>query len=107
MKPTPLITLFLIFLNVLVWKMGSVFLYNPPRKTLPPNPESKISRTADDIARGLLSMKRSLSEEQYSTLQPLFQKGYLLRKKWENENQQYTEFQEELLQETRRLLVEQ
>lgn len=105
MKFTFLLTSLLVALNLLIWKTGSIFLINPPQRTSKPNFEVQISRTPDDIARGLLFSKESLSQEQKNALQALFLKGYHLRKEWEFQSQQHTELQEQLLHQTKEALV--
>jgi hypothetical protein len=105
MKPTTLLlSISLLILNLCFWNLGTIFLYSPPRKTLPPNPEIQMGRTADDIARGLIFALDSLSEPQKIELSPLFSRGSMLRQHIEAENQNYSKIQEQLLTQTQEVL---
>ena len=105
MKPTTLLlSISLVILNLCFWNLGTIFLYSPPRKTLPPTPEIQIGRTADDIARGLIFSLDSLSEPQKIELSPLFSRGSMLRQDIEAENQNYSKIQEQLLTQTQEVL---
>lgn len=105
MKPTTLLlSLALLILNLCIWNIGTVFLYTSPRKTLPPDPNVQMGRTADDCARGLIFSLDSLSEPQRTELSPLFSRGSMLRRHIEAENQTYTTIQEQLLTQAQELL---
>ena len=88
----------LLALNFLVWRMGTVFLYSPPRQSTPPNPELSLMRTSDDIARGILAIEMELNTKQRKELAPLFKKGFQLREKLSTLQNQYLNQQEKILQ---------
>ena len=105
MKITPIITaLLLLGSNILLWNVEKLYLHTPPRRPLPPHPSADISRTADDIARGILFQHSRLSPDQRSKLRPLTQQGYELRKELTEENYRYTILQEDLLQQALTIL---
>ena len=65
--------------NWVLWYRQPVFLISSPSPSSPPTPSVTVARTADDIARGILSLQNDLSTSQRQHLQDLIQQGTALR----------------------------
>jgi len=63
----------------MLWYRQPVFLLSPPSPSSPPAANVTVARTADDIARGILSLQDDLSTSQQQQLQDLIQQGTSLR----------------------------
>ena len=99
-----LCTLLLLGGNWIVWNQKQVFIL-PPAEMNSPQPTSlPLARTADDIARGVLSLREALTTQQQLQLRPLYQEGSRLRTQLSQLHGNRQELRLQLVQDSRRIL---